>query len=275
MLGSAGTVGTWFREKGPLSAVLVGVMLSSCAAALLIPAGIEFARNLLMTANRNYGSRYSNDMNQMLVRLTTPYVNMGYPGQPGMLPPGGMPGSPYPAVPGPGYPGQPGVMSQGYPGQPGYPGSTTPGSPYGTPPMAGGYLSQPGYPSQPGTGAPYDPNNPYGQSQGGGFPGQPGYPGSTTPGNPYGSPPMAGGYPAQPGQPGYPGSAMPGSPYGSPPMASGYPSHPGYPPQPGTGAPYDPTNPSGPSPSGVVPLQSAYPASTTPGDPPCAAPTPG
>ncbi|MFO0731015.1 MAG: hypothetical protein U0361_08485 [Nitrospiraceae bacterium] len=50
-----------------------------CRHAVLIPAGIEFARNLLVTSNKNYGSKYSEDMNRLMVRLSTPYVAMGVP----------------------------------------------------------------------------------------------------------------------------------------------------------------------------------------------------
>ncbi|MFO0765415.1 MAG: hypothetical protein U0231_01185 [Nitrospiraceae bacterium] len=35
-----------------------------CRRAVLIPAGIEFARNLLVTSNKNYGGKYSEDMNR-------------------------------------------------------------------------------------------------------------------------------------------------------------------------------------------------------------------
>ena len=160
----------------PLLPVL---LLTSCAAApFLIPAGIEFARNLLFTSNKNYGSKYSEDMNRLLLRLSTPYVAMGLP--PGsspaaLMPPamlqqqqqqqqqmmaGQMQGQPM-------VPGQPGmyggydpynsggaaIPGTGYP-QTGY-GQQQPyaqqGNPYGT---------MPGNQAQPG--GYYDPNNPYG-----------------------------------------------------------------------------------------------------------------
>ena len=61
-------------------AFLPFLLLASCAAApFLIPAGIEFARNLLVTGNKNYGGKYSEDMNRLMVRLSTPYVAMGLP----------------------------------------------------------------------------------------------------------------------------------------------------------------------------------------------------
>src|SRR5438046_2550640 len=63
-----------------MSILFCVLLLSSCAAApFLIPAGIEFARNLLVTSNKNYGSKYSADMNQLMMRLSTPYVAMGLP----------------------------------------------------------------------------------------------------------------------------------------------------------------------------------------------------
>ena len=67
------------RQSG-LLAFLPFLLLVSCAAApFLIPAGIEFARNLLVTSNKNYGGKYSEDMNRLMVRLSTPYVAMGLP----------------------------------------------------------------------------------------------------------------------------------------------------------------------------------------------------
>ncbi|HEX3203934.1 MAG TPA: DUF4384 domain-containing protein [Nitrospiraceae bacterium] len=214
------------------------LLLVSCAAAVLaVPAAIEFARNLLITSNKNYGSRYANDMNVLVTRLTQPYVNMAYPIPQAAFQQG--------APPGPqGFPGQP------LPGQPGFPTTPTapnvydPNNPYGNSanPMVQG---QQGYPSgsspygmqqttpYPGAAAPYDPNNPYGTSQG--YAGQQGYPGSATP---YG---YGGGYSSQPGmtspygsanpygQPGYPGSQ---TPYGA---APGYSQTPGYPQTPGYG----------------------------------------
>jgi len=215
----------------PLLPVL---LLTSCAAApFLIPAGIEFARNLLFTSNKNYGSKYSEDMNRLLLRLSTPYVAMGLP--PGsspaaLMPPamlqqqqqqqqqmmaGQMQGQPM-------VPGQPGmyggydpynsggaaIPGTGYP-QTGY-GQQQPyaqqGNPYGT---------MPGNQAQPG--GYYDPNNPYGgpnvsiQA--------PAYQGMNPYGGQYGGAAM-GGYPAQPG------FGMPGQP--------GFQGQPGYPPpQPG------------------------------------------
>lgn len=152
---------------GPRLFIFFGVLLlSSCAAApFLIPAGIEFARNLLVTSNKNYGGKYSADMNQLVMRLSTPYVGMGLP-----------PGTPPSALIPPAMQQQQAMMGQ-QPGQmPGQPGQGMPGQapdPYAQMGMTnilpntgpvqqpgyGGMQSQPyGYQGQPGA---YDPNNPY------------------------------------------------------------------------------------------------------------------
>jgi len=209
---------------------LLGILLVSCAAAVLaVPAAIEFARNLLITSNKNYGSRYANDMNLLVTRLTQPYVNMAYP-VPQAAFQQGMPAGPQ------GMPGQPLPGQPGFPAGPSTPNVYDPNNPYGNAanPM---YQGQQQYPSAsipsgipqgtpyPGSGVPYDPNNPYGAS---GYGTQPGYPGSTAP---YG---YGGGYSTQPGmpspygsvspygQPGYPAT----TPYGA---GSGYSQTPGYP----------------------------------------------
>ena len=247
-------------------AFLPFLLLASCAAApFLIPAGIEFARNLLVTGNKNYGGKYSEDMNRLMVRLSTPYVAMGLPmgtspaalvppamlqqqqqammnqggGQQGMAGQYGAGGyggyvdpyNPTGAMPGAGYPpGGYGQQAYGYGGQSGYGGMAgyggMQGSPYGYQGQTGGY---------------YDPNNPYAavpgmnvqapaygmnQQYGGQYGGQFG--------GQYGGQ-MGGfqqpGYPAQQGlppQPGYP-AAAPGS--AAPPMTPGYPggqAMPGY-----------------------------------------------
>src|SRR3954466_13553224 len=102
------------------SMAFLALVLAGCAAAapFIIPAGIEFARNLLVTATNNYGSRHSEDLSRLITRLSQPYVNLA--GPPPAVPgttagqyPGG--GAPYPggAAPYPGgaapYPGQAGV----------------------------------------------------------------------------------------------------------------------------------------------------------------------
>jgi uncharacterized protein DUF4384 len=129
-------------ERGPLRRpeifVFLGfLVLSSCAAApFLIPAGVEFARNLLVTSNKNYGGKYSADMNQLMMRISTPYVAMGLPAgtpQSALIPPAMLQQQ------------QQAMMNQGMPGQPGQ-AMQTPGYP------ASGYGQQPGF---------YDPNNPY------------------------------------------------------------------------------------------------------------------
>jgi len=231
---------------------LLGILLLvSCAAAVLaVPAAIEFARNLLITSNKNYGSRYANDMNMLVTRLTQPYVNMAYP-VPQTAFQQGMPGGPQ-GVPGQPLPGQPLPGQPGFPTGPSAPNVYDPNNPYGS--SAGSmYQGQQGYPQQgypsgsvpygvqqsapyPGGTVPYDPNNPYGTSSG--YAGQPGYPGSTTP---YG---YGGGYAQQPGmspygsaspygQSGYPGS------YGAAPgYSQGYPQTPGYGQTPGYSSPY-------------------------------------
>src|SRR6266487_2574620 len=81
--------------------VIAALMLTSCPAIpFVIPTALEFARNLLITANSNYGSRYSNDVNHMLTRLTQSYM------------------PPPPAPLGASMPGQPGQLGAVYPGQP-------------------------------------------------------------------------------------------------------------------------------------------------------------
>lgn len=236
------------------------LLLASCAAApFLIPAGIEFARNLLVTGNKNYGGKYSEDMNRLMVRLSTPYVAMGLPmgtspaalvpptmlmqqqqammnaqasGQPGMGMGMGM-GYPDPYNPAGGMAGGYGMQGQGYGGMGGYGGMSGYGgmggygtSQYGT--------SQYGYQGQ--AGGYYDPNNPYASVPGmnvqapaygmsqpyGGQYGQYG-------GQPYGG--QMGGYPPQPGFPAQQGlPPQPGYPSAAPGMAVPSPA-PGYPPQ--------------------------------------------
>ncbi|SLM49180.1 protein of unknown function [Nitrospira japonica] len=227
-----------------LSTLLGFLLLSSCAAApFLIPAGIEFARNLLMTSNKNYGSKYSEDMNRLMMRLSTPYVAMGLPmgtPQSALIPPAmQQPGMNQ--MVGQGMPGQPGMDPYAQAGQmqgmqnPGY----AQGS-YGQQPGMGYGMQGSQFGGQPGA---YDPNNPYA------------YPGTNVQapaygmnqaygGQQYGGQPQYGqmggglpqsGYQPQPSlplQPGYPATA-PGA------TAPAYPpqGNPGYPPQMGQAMP--------------------------------------
>lgn len=227
------------------------LLLASCAAApFLIPAGIEFARNLLVTSNKNYGGKYSEDMNRLMVRLSTPYVAMGLPmgtspaalvpptmlmqqqqammnaqasGQQGMGMGMGM-GYPDPYNPAGGMMG--GYGMSGYGGMGGYGGM----SGYGG--MGGYGTSQYGYQGQMGGGY-YDPNNPYASVPGmnvqapayGMTQGQYGQYGT----QPYGG--QMGGYPPQPGYPAQQGlPPQPGYPSAAPGMAAQAPV-PGYPQQ--------------------------------------------
>ncbi len=203
-------------QQGTTMALVGTLLLSSCAAApFLIPVAFEFARNLLQTSSQNYGSKYRDNMNTLVGRLASPYMQNLPPmagGGPGMPPQPGQPGFPgQPAVQ-----GQPGMPQQQYPGQQAYPGQAgaydpnnpygtagaqnpygQPASPYGTTP---GYAGQPGMPQQqypgqqayPGQAGAYDPNNPYGTAGAQNPYGQPASPygtpspyGQTT--NPYGT----------------------------------------------------------------------------------------
>ncbi|HET9962654.1 MAG TPA: DUF4384 domain-containing protein [Nitrospiraceae bacterium] len=231
-------------RRRSLPAFLSFLLLSSCAAApFLIPAGIEFARNLLVTSNKNYGGKYSEDMNRLMIRLSTPYVAMGLPmgtspaalvpptmlmqqqqamlnaqatGQPGM---GMGMGYPDPYNPAGGMMG--GYGMQGYGGMGGYGGMSAYGG------MSGYGASQYGYQGQ--MGGYYDPNNPYAS-----VPGMnvqaPAY-GMTQPyGGQYGSQPYGGQMGGMPPQPGYPAQGLPpqpGYPAAAPGMASPTPA-PGY-----------------------------------------------
>jgi hypothetical protein len=227
------------RLRRPEILVLLGfLLLSSCAAApFLIPAGVEFARNLLVTSNTNYGKKYSADMNQLMMRLSTPYVAMGLPPgtpQSALIPPAmlqqqqqammnqmggqGMPGQPGQGMQTPGYPvggygqqqayGYGGMQGSQYGGQPGYsdpnnpnlaPGTNIQAPVYGMQQFGGQYAGQ--YGGQSGA-------QPYG-GQMGGLPPQPGYPSQQ------GLPPQAGYPAAAPGStaplatPGYPQQSMP------------------------------------------------------------------
>lgn len=251
------------RQSG-LLAFLPFLLLASCAAApFLIPAGIEFARNLLVTSNKNYGGKYSEDMNRLMVRLSTPYVAMGLPmgtspaalvppamlqqqqqammnqmggqtygqGMAGQYGMGGYSGyvdqyNPTAGVPGAGYPpgGYGTQQGYGYGGMSGY----------------GGMQGQYGYQGQ--GGGYYDPNNPYASVPGMNvqapaygmnqqYAGQYGGQFGGAYGGQMGGYPPQPGYPAQQGlppQPGYP-AAAPGA------VALGMPG--GYPPQTMTGYP--------------------------------------
>ena len=235
---------------------LGSLLLTSCAAApFLVPIGIEFARNLFQTSSQNYGSAYRDNLNNLVGRLASPYMQK--------LPP--MAGV------GPGMPGQPGFQGQpGLPGQPGMPQQQYPG--------------QQTYPGQAGT---YDPNNPYG-TPATAYPGASAYPGGTaSPPNPYGTTPSYSGQPGMPqqqypGQQSYPGQqTYPGqtgaydpnnpygagaqNPYGQPASPYGTPSPYGQSPNPAGGqSPYGSQNPYGNSGYQTQPGQANPYGSTNP-----------
>ena len=85
----------WMRQhrifhQGTTMALVGTLLLSSCAAApFLIPVAFEFARNLLQTSSQNYGSKYRDNMNTLVGRLASPYMQNlppmagGGPGMPG------------------------------------------------------------------------------------------------------------------------------------------------------------------------------------------------
>ena len=277
----------WMRQyrvyqQGTAMALVGTLLLSSCAAApFLVPVAFEFARNLFQTSSQNYGSKYRDNLNNLVGRLASPYTQN--------LPPmaGGVPGMPGQAgVQGqPGFPGQPGMLQQQFPGQqsvPGAPGGYDPNNPYGTSAGAGTYPGgmsagvpgQPGIPQQqypgqqtypgqvpgqmPGQMGAYDPNNPYGSSAG--YPTQPGMnpynqnnpygsvaqnPYGQQQANPYGT---ASPYGQQTTPYGAPGTNPYGgqNPYGSSPYGTQNPyGGAGYPTQPGQANPYGSTNPYG------------------------------
>jgi hypothetical protein len=117
----------------------LALFLAACAAApYLIPAGMEFARNLLVTATNNYGSRHSEDISRLITRLSQPYVNIGAP-----------PATPqYPLVSAP-YPGQAGSTQTAYPGQAQTPYPGQPQTPYPQAPYPDPMQAQSPYPAQP------------------------------------------------------------------------------------------------------------------------------
>jgi len=251
------------RFRRPEIFVFFGfLVLSSCAAApFLIPAGIEFARNLLMTSNKNYGSKYSEDMSRLMMRLSTPYVAMGLPmgtPQAALIPPAMLQQQQQQAMMNQQMGQMPGQLGQGMQGQPGMGMPGQPMDPYATGQMGGmqgggfgqqpgmGYGMQGGFQGQQGY---YDPNNPYmppgtnvqapvygmqqyggqfgGQSysqpfgQTGGFQGQPAFPGQQGLPLQPGYPAAAPGSPAPVPMPGYPQQPMSG--YQQAPMQQGMP----------------------------------------------------
>jgi len=256
--------------RGPELLLWMGILLlSSCAAApFLIPAGIEFARNLLVTSNKNYGGKYSEDMNRLMMRLSTPYVAMGLPmGTPNtaLIPPtmlqqqqqammnqqmmgqnvGQQPGQfgqPMPGQFGMGMLGQ--VPMDPYAaGQVGAMGGMVGGMPGG---MSGQQafgqqqFGMGGMPGQFGQQGYYDPNNPYLQ------------PGMNVQAQPYGMQQFGNPYGAQYGQVG-------AQPYG---QMGGYPQQPGFPPQ---GAPLQPGYPAA-APGSQAPMPApGYPPQPMPG----------
>jgi hypothetical protein len=194
-------------QQGMTMALVGTLLLTSCAAApFLVPVAFEFARNLFQTSSQNYGTKYRDNLNNLVGRLASPYTQ-NLPPMPGGGP--GMPGQP--GVPGqPGFPGQPGV-----PGQPGFPGQPAVQGQPGMPQQQ--YPGQQTYPGQ--TGA-YDPNNPYGAGAQ----------------NPYGQPASPYGTPSPYGQATNPAGAQ--NPYGS---QNPY-GNSGYQTQPGQANPYGSTN---------------------------------
>ncbi len=220
------------------------LLLSSCAAApFLIPAGIEFARNLLVTSNKNYGGKYSEDMNRLMMRLSTPYVAMGLPaGTPNtaLIPPAIIQQQQQQALMNQQVGVAAGQFGQGGQGQPGMGMSgAVPMDPYATGQVGGVPGQNMGFGQQPGMSMGgmqggqfgmqgqqqgfYDPNNPYSpggmnvqgqvygtQQFGNQFGGQYGQVGA----QPYGQPQpgvfQQQGYQPQgaPLQPGYPAAAL-------------------------------------------------------------------
>ena len=218
------------RGRNWLYAALAAALAGCAAAPMLIPAGIEFARNLLAAAGTNYGGRYSEDMQRLIVRLSQPYaVAAGLPPVPPQQYPqaGGMP----PQGP---YGAQPGYPPQGpYGAQPAYPAQSSPG-------YAGGAVVAP-YPGSQS----YPQQAPYPQQQAG-YPsaGQP-YPGAPV-GQPYpGAPPVDYSQQQQP----YPVQQ------GGYPQQSAYPQQPGYPQQ----QPVYPQQPGYPQQQQAYPQQQPYP----------------
>jgi hypothetical protein len=226
----------------------LALFLAACAAApYLIPAGMEFARNLLVTATNNYGSRHSEDISRLITRLSQPYVNIGAP-----------PATPqYPLVSAP-YPGQAGSTQTAYPGQaqtpyPGQPQTPYPQAPYPDPmqaqspypaqpqaPYPAPYptQAQPPYPAQPQaaypTPYPTQVQTPYPTQAQTQYPTQPQGPYPAQPQSPYPAQPSA--YPAGVPSGGYPQ-------YGGAPVQAPYP---GQPPQYGAQYPQYPS-------TGVIP----------------------
>lgn len=208
----------------------------------MIGPAIEFARNLLVTSNSNYGKKYSADVNTLVMGLARPYVATPYP----LRPPPAM-ANPSQGVPYGGTaqgfvdPNNP----QGYSQAGVYPGGAA--QPYGAPPYgAAPGLNSMGYSAG-------DPQYQYGLQQGvygaqGGYGYQQG---------------AYGGYQAQ-GQAAY-GGGYPGTgvPYGTMPNMGmqgmqpqqAYPlgSAPAYPQGQGYGSPGDPNVMAGTAPGGTHP----------------------
>ena len=262
-------------HQGTTMALVGTLLLSSCAAApFLIPVAFEFARNLLQTSSQNYGSKYRDNMNTLVGRLASPYMQNlppmagggpGMPGQPGFQGQPGLQGQP--GFPGqPAVQGQPGMPQQQYPGQQAYPGQAgayDPNNPYGTagaqnpygqPASPYGTPSPYGQTTNPyGTQNPYGSQNPYGNSGYQTQPGQVSPYGSTNQQygtqNPYGST----GYPPQSGSTSQYGTTNPygaasPNPYGS---TNPYGGASQYPSQPAQANPYGTTNPYGGAPSSL------------------------
>ena len=158
--------------RPPEMLLFMGILLlSSCAAApFLIPAGIEFARNLLVTSNKNYGGKYSEDMNRLMMRLSTPYVAMGLPmGTPNtaLIPPTMLQQQQQAMMnmqvgAAAGQQGMPGQFGMGMPGQ-------VPMDPYATGQVGGIPGQGMGFGQQPGMGFGQQPGMGYGGMQGAQF----------------------------------------------------------------------------------------------------------
>ncbi|GKS57209.1 hypothetical protein YTPLAS18_07360 [Nitrospira sp.] len=239
-------LGGRYKEGLTTSSALVFLLISGCAAAIpfMIGPAIEFARNLLVTSNSNYGKKYSADVNTLVMGLARPYVATPYP----LRPPPAM-ANPSQGVPYGGTaqgfvdPNNP----QGYSQAGVYPGGAA--QPYGAPPYgAAPGLNSMGYSAG-------DPQYQYGLQQGvygaqGGYGYQQG---------------AYGGYQAQ-GQAAY-GGGYPGTgvPYGTMPNMGmqgmqpqqAYPlgSAPAYPQGQGYGSPGDPNVMAGTAPGGYPPTQ--------------------
>ncbi len=206
-----------------LGLTLVLLLIDGCAAAIpfMIGPAIEFARNLLVTSNSNYGKKYSADVNTLVMGLSRPYVASPYPlrPQPGFANPSAFGGA------GSGFidPNNP----QGFSQVGGFQGGTAPfGSAPGLSPMgyspADAQYQQYGMMQQGMYGQNYGGYGGY-NNFGGGYGGYQGGYGQVMPGGypgtgvPYGGAAGMQGYQTQQGYPLAPAPAVPpGQGYGNP-----------------------------------------------------------